>query len=147
MVLAEWVRLCTVSFAAEGFVRLLVLAGSLMLMLEVKSKACACPRSWPCIARFATLGETGTVVLISRKRYEGNLDAVCSLRASGGTSIAHRGGLTLLEYGETKQAGDSRGFDRSEDWNAVQYRWPILLLLFSGPKRRTPMHGFNTDHT
>lgn len=117
MVLAEWVRLCTVSFAGDGFgfVKLLVLAGSLMLtMLEVKSNACACACSccsWPCIA---TLGETGTVVLISRKRYEGNLDAVCSLRASGGTSIAHRGGWTLPEDGERREAGRQAGKQASK---------------------------------
>ena len=97
MVLAEWVRLCTVSFAEEGFVRLLlVLAGSLL-----GCEACTWSLSWPCIA----LGETattGTVVLISRKRYEGNLEAVCSRRASGGTSIVLYGGLALPEDGEGK---------------------------------------------
>lgn len=73
---------------------LLVLAGSLL--------GCeACTWSWPCIV----LGETattGTVVLMSRKRYEGNLEAVCSLRASGGTSIALDGELALPEDGEGK---------------------------------------------
>lgn len=112
MVLAEWVRLCTVSFPGDGFGFVRLLAGSLRLTLGVKSNDCACAStcSWPCSARFATLGETGTVVLISRKRYEGSLDAVCSLRASGGTSIVHRGGLTLPEDGETKWAGGFTGF-------------------------------------
>jgi hypothetical protein len=102
--------LCTLSFVKEGFVRLLlllVLAGSLL-----GCKACTWNKS-PCIS----LGETattGTVVLMSRKRYEGNLDAVCSLRASGGTSIVRRGGLALPEDGESKQAGGaSRGFERN----------------------------------
>jgi len=104
MVLAEWVRLCTVSLAEEGFVRLLVeLADSLL-----GREACTWRLSWPCIG----LGETtttGTVVLISRKRYEGNLEAVCSLRASGGTSIALYGGLAWPEDGEGKQAGGLHG--------------------------------------
>jgi hypothetical protein len=41
---------------------------------------------------------------------EGNLDAVCSLRSSGGTSIAHRGGLALPEVWESKHVGGFTGF-------------------------------------
>ncbi len=84
MVLADCVRTCSLD-------ALLLL---LMLSLAGSSEACSCEGkskawlslSWPCIA----LGETasGTVDWMSTDRYVGNLDAVCSLRASGGSSIA-----------------------------------------------------------
>jgi hypothetical protein len=70
-----------------------LLGVEMLLVLAASSEACedkgtskAWRLSWPCIA----LGETttGTVDLMSTDRYVGNLDAVCSLRASGGNSIA-----------------------------------------------------------
>jgi hypothetical protein len=114
-------------------VRLLVveLAGSLL-----GREACTWSLSWPCIA----LGETettGPVVLISRKRYEGNLEAVCSLRASGGTSIVLYGGLAWPEDGEGKQAGGaSRGFDR----NGMRFNidGPILLSFLRDQSAKRP---------
>ncbi len=81
MVLADCVRMCSL----DALVMLLVLAAS-SEACEDKGTSKAWRLSWPCIA----LGETttGTVDLMSTDRYVGNLDAVCSLRASGGNSIA-----------------------------------------------------------